>query len=304
MHTYCVGRFLIDAPPGAKPQGNYGLRIASIGVQSLTNASPEQALGVLDRQLENREGDLRAQLMPQGGGTRFLGLSRPGPASRAVHYMTPGPEPDGRADGYVVKPGGMVFLQTSAYEAADFKVFSDFIAQIEPTLSIRAETDIPKVAGFCIDNGFVAYNPPNGENVNTWGWTVPGHPDAYFSFTSRTNGKEVKAGIVDREASILREAGARLMQSIKTLRKRRFDLGGMQAQEWSRVTTDDKPQIYLDIEIPGQPNDNAAPAITLSMSVGGYGEGGYHAPSLSEGEALALWDRVISTLRLRPGAVK
>jgi hypothetical protein len=38
------------------------------------------------------------------------------------------------------------------------------------------------------------------------------------------------------------------------------------------------------------------------MEVGGYGEGGYHPPTLTTGEALALWDAVIKTLRPRPGA--
>jgi hypothetical protein len=51
------------------------------------------------------------------------------------------------------------------------------------------------------------------------------------------------------------------------------------------------------------PNSNATPAITLSLTVGGHGKDGYVAPSSTEGEALALWDAIVKTLRLRPGTI-
>ena len=54
------------------------------------------------------------------------------------------------------------------------------------------------------------------------------------------------------------------------------------------VSTDQEPKFNFKIEIPGRPNDNAAPNISLSLRVGGSGRDGYVAPSLTEGEALAL----------------
>lgn len=304
MKTHCVGRFLIDVPSAVSDvSGSYETQIASVEVNSRSAKPALDVLQDLDAELQRRALALRGQTAGWKNEARFLGLTSTGVSGRVLHYLTDDPQPEGVAEGYVARDGGAFLFKTSAFRPEHVTELSNFLAEIEPHLHIRADDGIPKTPGFCINGGLIATNPKRGENVNGWGWTLPGHEDVYFGFSSRTNGDTVERGLVDREATILKEAGAVLMGKIKTIRKARYDIGGMQAQEWSIETTDDAPEYHFDIEIPGKPNDNASPSIGLSMRVGGYGKGGYIKPSLTRGEALALWDAVIRTLRLRPGAM-
>jgi Tle cognate immunity protein 4 C-terminal domain len=221
--------------------------------------------------------------------------------TRELVYLTAGSEPDRVLDGYVARDGGVFFFHTSADADERIREFADFLVEIEPKLSILSVGEIPKSPGFCVGEGLIATNPKRGESVRGWSWILPDHPDVSFGLSMLHNGDKVGPGIVDRESDILREAG-KLMKNIRTLRKRRFDLAGMKAQEWSVEITDEQPQFSFDIEIPGKPNDNANPSIHLGMRVGGNGAKGYEKPTLTKGEALALWDALIQTLRPRPGA--
>ncbi len=302
MKTHCVGRFLIDAPASVVDvSGNYESQIASAEARPGPYKSAQAALQAVDRELEQREADLRRQPAPEGG-SRFLGLSQGGAAVRVLYRLDASVQPIGLADGYVARDGGVFFFQTNANDPGDAKELLDDLVDMESALTILAPDELPSTPGFCIGRGLIATNPARGENVNGWSWTLPGHPDVTFGMATRTNGMKIEPGIVDREASILEEAGARLMSSVSTLRKRRFEIAGLPAQEWSVEVTDHRPELQFATEIIGAVNDNAHPRISLSMQVGGSKASGYMTPSLTTGEALALWDAVTRTLRPRPHA--
>ena len=303
MKTYGVGRFLIDAPATVSDaSGNYETQIASVEARPSPYKSAASVLQALDLQLQQREADLRSQPLSPRSSSRFLGLSKGGAAVRVLYYLTPGIEPDGKADGFVARDGGVFFFQTNANDEEDVKTLLNYLVEIELSLTMLASGEIPRTPGFCVGNGLIATNPKRGENVNGWAWTLPGHPELSFGISTSTNDAKARPAMLDREAGILSEV-APFLKHIKTLRKRRFDLNGMAAQEWLVETTDDAPEYHFDIEIPGRPNDNAHPFIKVNMTVGGSGENGYMKPSLSVGESLALWDALIQTLRLRPGAI-
>jgi Tle cognate immunity protein 4 C-terminal domain len=305
MRTMCVGRFLIDMPGGVQDaSGSYGIRIASVEVLKRPQASASELARALDRDLAQGVADLRKQAPTPEGISRFIDLRQVGPFARALHYFDNDAfSPRGKADGYVARDNALFLFKTSAYEEAHVKELTDFLQQVEPTLSARADHEVPTSAGFCIDGGLVGLNPKQGENVNNWGWKLPGHPDVKFSFQSRTNNAKVGPGIVDRQSDITKHL-AGMANQIKDLRIRRLDVNGMKAQEWLSAIKDDQPEYQFDLEIPGKPNDNADPFIILSMQVGGrVGGRDPVPPSLTEGEALALWDAVVRSLRLRPGAL-
>jgi hypothetical protein len=302
MQTHCVGRFLIDAPKGVDTgEGSYETQIASVKVDKKSSQPISDLLHLLERDLKDRAAILQSQQTDYGK-PRYYGTFTPAPNIRTMRYIPVDGVNDGeKMDGYVVKSGGIFLFKGSAYDDSDIKEIHDFLIDIEPKLSIRDDAVIPTTPGFCINGGLIAYNPKRGENAG-FIWTLPGHPDVDFGIGTRTNGDTVDPGLVDREASTLREAGAAVMKHVHTLRKGRFELAGRPAQEWSVEITGDQPELNFKLEIPGAPNDNANPSIALSMHVGGYGEGGYQLPSLTKGEALALWDAVIQSLRQRPGA--
>lgn len=296
MKTFCVGRFLIEAPASVQnASGTYGMEIASVEARPSPYPAAANVLQALDLEIVQREADLRHQPLSPKGSSRFLELFKGGSAVRIVYYLTPGLEPRGKADGYVARDGGVFFFQANANAQADAEKLLEYLSDIESSLTMLAHGEIPSTPGFCIGKGLIATNPDRGENVDGWAWTLPGHPELSFGISTITNDILVEPGALDREASILREAASVLMH-VKTLRKRRFYLNGMAAQEWLVETTDDAPEYQFNIE-------NARPFIKLTMKVGGASKNGYAKPSLTTGEALALWDALIQTLRPRPGAV-
>lgn len=309
MTTHCVGRFLIDAPSGVDTgEGGYGFQIAEIKPIQKSTLSIEDRVLRLDRELAAR---VAAQATWKSGYGKPLDPAQvfsPRPDIRSIWYGKPDSDDNesDQMDGYVVRADGTFLFNTNATTTKRTKDFNDFLTEIAPTLSVRDSSTIPTQPGFCFDNGFIAMNPKRGESVE-WGWSLPGHPKVYFGVSARTNDDKVDEGILDREADILKELQAAIgvtgMADVKTLRKRRFDLNGMAAQEWLREITDDAPEYQFNLEIPGKPNDLANPSINLSLKVGGSSIKGHVKPSLTTGEAIALWDAVIQTLRLRPGAV-
>ena len=297
MTTHCVGRLLIDAPAGANPgEGSYGFQIAEIKPVQKSPQPVEDRLRRLDRELAEREIIQRTQKDAYGDPIAPAKLYQPAANVRSIWYIA---DPSAEVmDGYVLRPDGTFVFNTNAYDQHDIQEFNDFLLQIEPALSVRENSTIPTTPGFCINDGFIAMKPEKRESASL-AWDLPGHPDVRFSLGTQSNDDEVPEGHLDRESETVAQLGA-LMNSVKTLRKRRFEFLGMPAQEWS-VEFTDQPQFDFRIEIPGEPNDKAKPFITLSMVVGNALT--KIKPSLTTGEAIALWDAVIQTLRPRPGAV-
>jgi Tle cognate immunity protein 4 C-terminal domain/Tle cognate immunity protein 4 N-terminal domain len=304
MTTHCVGRFLIDVPQKATTsEGAYGLRIASLKTKKAVALPQATLLSQLDAEIAQRKEFLSAVPSPlkknSSNQTKFQAAYQPSGNTRSLWYT----KEDGNTvmDGYVAVNSRVFELHTNANDENDVKEFNDFLVEIAPTLRVRENSEIPSTPGACFNGGFTSMNPERGENVS-WTWELDGHPDVSFGVSMRTNGAKVRPGVVDREAEILKDLG-QYIGGLRILRKQRLVVGEMNAQEWSHIQTGDKTEYNFQIDIPGLPNNNAAPFIKLSLTVGGYGPNGYAPPSLTEGEALALWDAVTKTLRLRPGAV-
>lgn len=300
MQTYCVGRFLIDVPHQATEiRGNYGLRLAKVETQTISHESQEVLLRRLDNQLAAEERALTGQ-KTYDGKALFLGRFQPSQNIRSIWFGKD--DIHNQLESYIVTEGRVFKFEGGGRNQESVKAMHQHLIDVANNLTPREALEIPNTPGFCIDGGFIKMNPKQGERAG-WHWTLPGHPDVDFGMATSTNGEKVESGYLDRESGIIAEYG-KLMSEVTILRKRRFLIDGMAAQEYSLSLGKQEPSIELMIEIPGKSNDNAAPRISISMSVGGQGEGGYIKPSLTEGEALALFDAVIATLRLRPDAVR
>jgi Tle cognate immunity protein 4 C-terminal domain/Tle cognate immunity protein 4 N-terminal domain len=304
MTTHCVGRFLIDVPQKATTsEGAYGLRIASLKTKKAVALPQATLLSQLDAEIAQRKEFLSAAPAPTAENffdkTKFHATYQPSTNARSIRYTNK--DGDTKMDGYVVVNSRVFELQTGANGEARVAAFNDFLTELAPTLRARETSEIPSTPGACFNGGFTSMNPKRGERVS-WSWDLDGHPDVSFGVSMSTNNDSVDPGVMDREAEILKDLG-QYVDGLRILRKRHLVVGEMNAQEWSHIQTGDKTEYNFQIDIPGLPNNNAAPFIKLSLTVGGYGPNGYAPPSLTEGEALALWDAVLKTLRLRPGAV-
>lgn len=205
--------------------------------------------------------------------------------------------------GFVLKDQRLFTVEAGGSDDEDLQNFRREFIALAPHLKPLALDATPTGPGFCMRGGYIAAEDRRGESVNS-GFEVPQLPELYFSVSTSTNGDNIDPGPLDREGAIIAQLGS-LISQVKTIRKGRRTINGMEAQEWiSKIPPGDEWEYSFDLVIPGKPNSNAAPNISLTMKLEGVESNGVRAPvKMSEAEALLLWDAITSTLRLRPGAL-
>jgi hypothetical protein len=94
----------------------------------------------------------------------------------------------------------------------------------------------------------------------------------------------------------------------KVLREGELKVGGMRAQEWlswAKLGDDrDKKQFAFALETTRAKPSPAQPHIHVELATGQQDlKGDNHTNSLSDEEAISLWDSIVKSIRLRPGAI-
>lgn len=189
------------------------------------------------------------------------------------------------------------------------------LLKVYERVSGRKDTEVPTVPGLCIPNGFVAGAERRGQETDAV-YHLEGAPDLWFGFGSSDAIKE-KTTLFDRAPDVersMKDGGS------KTLRKQKRTLHGQAYEEWLFINTpeqDDVRGAYFLMHgnelrtDPAQPfiefklhNGNRIPAPEMGMEE--KDRLGLFRPltkaTLSDTEALTIWDKVSATLRPRPGA--
>lgn len=177
------------------------------------------------------------------------------------------------------------------------QVIFDMLGRVEG----RDGHSIPTRAGVCFRGGFLPSSAGAAEEVNAQ-FVLTDYSDVSFGLDSNTQiqesttllgrGREISAD-VDRFGG-------------RTIRKGAVALPGLhQAEEWlmSGETIWDIPGTHIALEANSTIGSEETPFITLNMRTGAPNlvqNDPVPAASLSEGEAVHLWDTVSRTLRPRP----
>lgn len=177
----------------------------------------------------------------------------------------------------------------------------------------RAEGEIPRERGFCIANGFVA-GPASEKEAAYVAFHLENSPDVYFHLSATPEDLKEQSRLLQRSAQVERE----MKQSgTQTIRKGEVRIGGMAYDEWlmKGPTPDRVPGTMFNL-LGNEASPGAAnPFIRVELF------NGFRIPArertaeesaelkdleratLSPAEAVAVWDKVVPTLRLRPGAL-
>lgn len=155
--------------------------------------------------------------------------------------------------------------------------------------------------------GFVAGDAiliDNDFNPETWDLTIrlSNKPDVELSVSSFAIGK-VDQPLRERAGGVV--AGMLgLATGLVRLRNRERPVGPIWAEEILVAGTQNGKRAYgFKWEAPGKANSLAEPQLNISLEVG---ESAYKTNAhsfASDEEALALWDTIVESIRLRPGAV-
>jgi len=183
------------------------------------------------------------------------------------------------------------------------------LQNIARRLRLRAENEIPDETGVCIEEGFISWPLDFRHERIAIGFRFPQAPDVTFAIetmaTSRpredsTLEAALKAG---REEAGERGLGA-LFKRIKTLRKQDRTIGQWEGAEalMRLPSKDGNPESHEFIfKSPGAAKDMLRPWAEINFYTGVKGNArGQVPPSLTDEEAIAMWDRLTSTIRVRP----
>lgn len=323
MTTRCVGRYLIDLPERLVLNSESAAEIEGVRVDVRPMVRPsfdaylERRREVLGR--ERIDGEETPSLMevrqlPVGLGLAF-NRSRTGESAVLRTW-----EVVGWANGYKL----VATIDTRDMSKAR-RTFKDDIRSTDveekfrhlmdvySRIRVRSESEVPKERGFCIANGFVS-GPPIEEEETSIAFHLEGAPDVYFNVTAIKESIKEKERLLQRSAKVEREMSR---SGTQTLRKGEVEHGGMKFDEWlfkgptpERVPGTmfmlvgnesrrglEHPFIRMELL-----NGFRVPAPERSMEESAQLKDLERA-TLSEAEAVAIWDQVAPTVRLRPGAL-
>ncbi|MCC2955442.1 hypothetical protein LK542_07425 [Massilia sp. IC2-477] len=310
MKTVCVGRFLIDMPADAQ------IELARPNIDGFDMAVFNETTEEFHKRLADREAQVKA--MPDyTGGNRNLELVREVKTDHGVigkvfahsRKVTEGTRARGleieryRNEGIAIEAlvhaDGVSFDLASEYYDPDLiDNLPKLVAKLEPIPDGR----VPLGSGFCI--GRAHFLDPlladQGERVMMFA-RLPDHPDVEFMMILAAGQKPDEQGLLERSSDAEDRLSLNDRMRITRIRAAPRTIGGLSGEELVKrgVEANDAQVYSFWWEVNGKEDDVFVPHIVFKMATG-KSENGPVPTSMSEEAALGLWDRISSTIRLRP----
>lgn len=219
-----------------------------------------------------------------------------------------------RINGYFRLGNDGVIVESRPLEEWKDEVIAD-ISSIARRLRHKVEHEIPTEPGNCIEHAFLPDKPGaekanEGELINI-GFRLKEFPDTHFSISIRPSNPHYS------ESNTLKWQLERLEKRLRAedpkhirLKTKYFRRGPRQIHEWKDgfeglSRSPDQPNIHgihdFGMDFQGVPHDPLKPFALIMMQTGvANNAAGATKPSLTDEEAIAVWDKITSTIRVRP----
>lgn len=286
--THCVGRFLIDLPRDAKTRASFTSGGARISTMAGVNAARFRA------QVGARESELRSARRNDGGSMLVERYALTPSHEVLVSWSSPAGRRVYRYEEFQYFPdSGALFRFESEGNANASSMEQARAAQkrFGAAVRTRGAGEIPRDAGFCIEDGFVAGSQLNREEVEVG--ILPGR----MSHT-----RIDLTGFVTRNPEPPLSRRIHKGGGVRVISQKHREIDGMPGDEVVIAEGNGRSTRHEFVwEFPGTPDSLAAPFLKLSMSLeaGAFGEGG-DFPDLAA--ATQFWNDMLASLRRRPGA--
>jgi hypothetical protein len=308
MMTVCVGRFLIDLPEGAE------ISFAPARVASVTVAvQPDYAEAKYMVELGQREQVLSQQKNAydkpslekkvQESAVNFPSTifyyGREKPLSEIKFgQKVAGTEDSISAEAYGLYNG---FLYKFKAEHLLSPRFDDHVLKLVNQFEARSMDSIPSQPGFCTENGLIHDPIPAGisESITMFA-SLKGHPDLAIRLDTSVNLKRLQESLLERDAK--NDVKLANRNSVKTFRRQHRALNGIDGEEVLdkyKEANGTSAHIFMWAGM-GKLKDVLAPKVTLELETGIGRPGQPVNSSLSDDAVLELWDRITTSIRLRP----
>ncbi|HWW05252.1 T6SS immunity protein Tli4 family protein [Collimonas sp.] len=304
--TYCVGRFLVDAPKEAEINGQ-GYEFMFGRIESERSGVDAKGFTAL---MEKREADIKSGALE--GKYQLTKTLTPLPnsrlfvASRTLFRSTAYAIDTHRLDGGILFSMKQDSFGPEKIDSVVDRLQKNLLAH----LRARQSNEIPTEPGFCIKDGFIADDGSKDQaEYGQIGFRFKAWPDVLIVFTTRENGEKLDDTLLERYAkSPIHTEYADVIGRIKTFRKGDRKVGSLAGEEIVQAYPTDAGYFIHQFawDSPGQPNAAFSPNVHVEMFTG-QGHAGERTvrPSLTDDQAIKLFDSVVNSIRLRPtGPVK
>lgn len=294
--TFCMGRFLVDVPAGSTLNGgSYKYDFIRIEpVKAMTKEEFETETDGFESKLkyavneETKQSMLLQSVQPKED-TRILASWKADFSTVLINVF-----------GYRWINGSSFLLEDDVGRSKqEFGVnrMRAALSRLRP----RADTDIPTDPGYCFAGGFIA-NPEWENEEASLDIDIAGHPDAFISiWIYPLASHKHDRPLLDRMGGMVQFLG-NLATSVRVLRKGDRQLGPYPGQEHlaSAPGSNGMRGHAFVWETQGDGTLDT-PAIKIELTTGYQdGKGNQQKTSLTDKEAMKLWDDVLDSFRLRP----
>jgi hypothetical protein len=172
----------------------------------------------------------------------------------------------------------------------------------------RDNWTVPIQSGFCFDGGIVTGSSTYSEEVSQSFMLMPGRP-ALLVIQMRDSVEPDQKETLTRTLPDLRAQLNRLPGHYRILREGKRTIAGMNAEEvLFELKEGDITSYQFYLLAPGDPSTLAKPHTSIQLLLGTTSFNPNLTPDLAtspvdEAGALQVWDTLLNSLRLRPGAV-
>ena len=297
-NTYCLGRFLVDLPNDAEILAQTAeYRNRTYSIEKMARRAYQDMLSTMEKTLRNSKHKSEASLL------REISTTGDGDSATFIFRETP-------VDAYQYKvqsfkwTNGQVF---SLKSYADDDRVGKALENSNRTLSelrYRDPKEIPTEPGFCIERGLFSGEPamPHYEYAYVH-FRLKDHPDVTVTVSTETTMKEGEEGLLDRIDRKSKESALiELFKKVQTLRRGNHPVGDIAGEEdLSAAPTGETFSTHMfRWESAGKLKQLYAPGITVEFESGKINIGGYSKPSVSDKQAIELFDSIVNSIRVRP----
>lgn len=303
---HCFGRHLLTLPPDANVVDSFTL--GGDGVELLSEIKPAQIKYVIDV----RERGARAKLKgPRKApdGDMFIGRDvLSGGRGELLYVWEDAYSTRGTVqEAYLVpRNSSRVFKVTKRLFMDEHSAGRAWVERIQQALVERGGDDIPQQTGFCIQGGMLSGSKPlDVEGYKLW-ITFPGLPRVGLEVDSWQVARPTKDTLFSRVPAGL-SVLVNLASGTSVLRKREVLLGQQTAQEMLlRISAEGKRAYHFQLEAVGVADSATQTRMLFEMSTTNIRDEHGHvgdAAFKSDEEAVAFWDAILQSFKVRPGAV-
>lgn len=296
LKPLCVGRFLVDVPANVKL--NWAeTSTYSFGSLGTTDAATPDAFNAV---VKTREAMLRGTPHRTEGSAFKEAINPPKEFARILVYRAGARNTSSyEIEGYVHKQGATFVVKTSAVEDRLHLANQQMMEALD-TVQPRATWELPRGPGLCFDTGFLPGAGFDLESVGV-GISFPDHPGLRISINVNTSDE-----VADPQQALFARAQSYTGRSDLIRRTSDKLIAGSPAQELVRRLEQDG-NIFLTAraEVQALPNRLDKPTVQFVMhldSVDPITRAKLEKVASQE-DALRLWDDMLKSFRLRPGAL-